>query len=621
MTEGPRLEGPTFDLAFPFAFRVDQLGRLDHVGPSLRRLFPELEPGKSIGDHFEVIRPAGRSLADLHHDARALVVLRHKLVDVVMRGQVVGSHDGRLTFIGGPWVTSIKDMQTLGIAINDFAVHDSSVDMLFLFQAQRRTIEETRELADRLREKSKEADAAHAASRGLLSTFSHGLRTPLHNMLGMLERARAARQLEETVEPLAAAADHTRRLEKLIARTLTLIELQDHPDARQEPVEAWQTVMAAAQKASPFDLRRSLRLRPPLATPHHWLLLDPTLVTIVVEQLVEIALLHGGGGSVELSTEVAEDGHHLTIHLFDEGSGVFQERVEQLTALRAGAPTEAPSRNEVGHHLIDAAVSKMKGSIEIHRASHPYTGTRVSVRVPCRPADPPATPVSRPTQSRRRLRVFIVDDAPDNRRLAAWALEDVGHEVGLATNGSDALWAAATQDWDVILMDLEMPGMDGISAARRLLGTDGGPKVALGEPRVIAFTAHDLVEFRDRCADAGMSGFLVKPQAARGIVDAVEAHLGLAEREPTHAIPAWLHAAFADDLIELGQEILQAETVPDLQPLLHRLAGSSSSYGYGELAGAVRALSAELASGREWRGPRAQLVDDVLALARSIPRP
>ena len=128
---------------------------------------------------------------------------------------------------------------------------------------------------------------------------------------------------------------------------------------------------------------------------------------------------------------------------------------------------------------------------------------------------------------RSRLRVLVAEDNLLNQKVAQRVLERRGHEVVLASTGLLALDAMARQDFDVVVMDLQMPEMDGIEATRRLR-RDGGAKSAIP---VLGFTASALPEDREACMAAGMDGLVNKPVEPRLLVSEVE-RLGRFRKSP-----------------------------------------------------------------------------------------
>jgi CheY-like chemotaxis protein len=125
-----------------------------------------------------------------------------------------------------------------------------------------------------------------------------------------------------------------------------------------------------------------------------------------------------------------------------------------------------------------------------------------------------------PRLARRPLRVLVVDDHLVNQAVASATLRKWGHAVASAADGQEAVDRTARESFDVVLMDLQMPVMDGLEATRRIRAreqADGRPRVP-----IIAMTARAMAEDRDRCAAAGMDGYLSKPMNAQQFFDVLE---------------------------------------------------------------------------------------------------
>jgi CheY-like chemotaxis protein len=123
-----------------------------------------------------------------------------------------------------------------------------------------------------------------------------------------------------------------------------------------------------------------------------------------------------------------------------------------------------------------------------------------------------------PTAAASRLRILLVEDNPANQKLAAYILGERGHTVDIAGDGRKALRMAAEECYDIILMDVQMPGMDGLEATAVLRKRENGHS----RLPIIAMTAHAMKGDRDRCLAAGMDGYLAKPINAQELIGLVE---------------------------------------------------------------------------------------------------
>ena len=127
-------------------------------------------------------------------------------------------------------------------------------------------------------------------------------------------------------------------------------------------------------------------------------------------------------------------------------------------------------------------------------------------------------PVAVPTTACGQLRILLVEDNPANQKLATYILQDRGHTVEIAGDGQEAICLTEQNRYDVILMDVQMPGMNGLEATAVIRKREcGGSRVP-----IIAMTAHAMQEDRERCLAAGMDGYISKPINAQEMIGLVE---------------------------------------------------------------------------------------------------
>jgi CheY-like chemotaxis protein len=127
------------------------------------------------------------------------------------------------------------------------------------------------------------------------------------------------------------------------------------------------------------------------------------------------------------------------------------------------------------------------------------------------------------------LHILLVEDNPINQKVAARLLEREGHRVTIAANGKEALACLVEACFDLVLMDLQMPEMDGLEATQEIRRQEAG-QAADGSRRlpIVALTAHALVGDRERCLAAGMDGYVSKPVQSHVLFQAMAEALGLA---------------------------------------------------------------------------------------------
>jgi CheY-like chemotaxis protein len=179
-----------------------------------------------------------------------------------------------------------------------------------------------------------------------------------------------------------------------------------------------------------------------------------------------------------------------------------------LTSMGA-APEAAPATRDRHSAQIPKPVKKAALRDAILRSLERKAGARApAANSSTLPAD---------LAQRHPLRILVAEDNPVNVKLIKIMLGRMGYEVDVAGNGLEALAALERQPYDLILMDVQMPQMDGIEAARRICGESG----VAPRPRIIALTAAVMPEERRACLDAGMDGLLNKPIEAQKLVEAL----------------------------------------------------------------------------------------------------
>jgi len=164
----------------------------------------------------------------------------------------------------------------------------------------------------------------------------------------------------------------------------------------------------------------------------------------------------------------------------------------------------------LGLSISKRLVELMGGSMEAHSREGQGSRFRFTLRLPIGTLDLPAPAAQAPDSGTiQHLRVLVVEDNAINQRVISKMLEKIGHRADMAGNGLEALAALTDRPYDLVLMDCQMPEMDGFEATRCLRDPASGvlnPKV-----RVVALTANAMVGDRERCLAAGMDDYLPKP--------------------------------------------------------------------------------------------------------------
>jgi len=234
----------------------------------------------------------------------------------------------------------------------------------------------------------------------------------------------------------------------------------------------------------------------------------------ILDKLLHNALTYTVEGSVRARLELEESDSGQSILAFricDTGPGIDPELLPELLkpfSQADGSLTREHGGTGIGLAVASGLARLMHGSLEVENRSE--GGCCVHCRIPVRLSPPMEKPEgmgnSEDTTGRSAPQVLLVEDNPVNSLVAYAMLTKYGADVDRAFNGCEAVRAAEERPYDLVLMDIQMPVMDGLEATRRIRNSSYGRKVP-----VVALTAHTSLEDRQACLDAGMNDVLSKP--------------------------------------------------------------------------------------------------------------
>lgn len=381
----------------------------------------------------------------------------------------------------------------------------------------------------RLAESKKRAEAASEAKTRFLASVSHEIRTPLNGMLGTCELALTGELATEVRDHLKVIQQSGATLMALINDLLDLskaeagrLEMAPHafsPGALVEEVTALHRSRALAQG---IELTCTTSVPPELT-----LWADSVRLRQVLHNLVGNALKFGRRGSVEVDCSVtrAEAAHVLLLTVTDHGRGMRPEEVARLfqpfTQLRRA---DALSGTGLGLAISYLLVKQMGGELTVK--STPEVGSTFLVTLQLvealkAPNSAPSTQLEPLVQFAGRS-VLIVDDNAINLRVASGMVERLGLVAETAGSGQAALDALERKTYDLVLMDLQMPDIDGAEATRRVRRREGSTR----HTPIIALTASALASELAGCREAGMDETLTKPLQLARLREVLERFLG-----------------------------------------------------------------------------------------------
>ncbi|MCK6389387.1 MAG: MASE1 domain-containing protein [Zoogloea sp.] len=372
----------------------------------------------------------------------------------------------------------------------------------------------------RTRQERDSARAATQAKSVFLANMSHEIRTPLNAILGMvhlLAREGVTDKQAERLATIRSSADHLLSvindildLSKIEAGKLLLEKTEIDVEARLANVLS---ILTPRAQAKGLQLRVETE-----ALPRH-LLGDPIRLTQALLNYANNAVKFTNRGSITLrarALECSDTSVLLRFEVQDTGIGIAQDAQQRL--FEAFEQADTSTTREYGGTGLGLAITKRLASLmggEVGVSSTPGVGSTFwfTARLARGTPDKVGT-VAVDTHNAETLlaetcrgkAILLVEDEPINQIVAQELLSDTGLVIDTADNGLQAVEMARAKPYDLILMDMQMPKLDGISATRQIRQIPGREAMP-----IIAMTANAFSEDRARCMDAGMNDFLSKP--------------------------------------------------------------------------------------------------------------
>ncbi|AJO78216.1 hybrid sensor histidine kinase/response regulator [Pseudomonas sp. MRSN 12121] len=485
-----------------------------------------------------------------------------------------------------------------------------------------------------------EAEAANLAKSRFLATMSHELRTPLNGILGMAELLRGARLDERDGKRLEALYKAGEGLLTILNEVLYFARLEEgesHPEAVDfsvaQLIDEVLTLLEPNALANGTQVQR--QLDPRLAGRLHG---AEQFLRQVLSNLLANAIKFTRAGQIRVAVEVLPGsawagGQRLRLSVTDNGIGIAPAMQEKIFERFVQASEDVAQRYggtglglAISKHLVELLDGRIGVDSEVGRGScfwfeldlSAAQGSAAEVQ-----AEGPAG----------GLDILVVEDVALNREVASGLLESDGHRVWLAEEGEQALAFCRRQRFDLMLLDVHLPGISGVELCQRIRAGDGPNR----DCRIFALTASVQPALVRSYLDAGMQGILAKPlklqnlrQALAGqapVREAVrddasldwpllETHRALLGTQKLNGLLAVLRDAVAQQRPALAQA-MAADDCTEVAHLAHRLAGSSASLGLCALAEGLRTLErAALANDEPAVRAMAEAVDAQLQQAQ-----
>jgi signal transduction histidine kinase len=443
------------------------------------------------------------------NEAIAVETMKRGVQDYLVKDQVNASSLWRTLTQA---VTQVELKQRLAASLRDLTASNLALEQEVA----------TRKAGEaELRAAKDAAEQGSQAKTRFVAMVTHELRTPLNGILGYAQLLRIEGGLSTRQDShVGAMMQAGRHLLEMIERVLDFASIET---ARMELHPAEVSVRDLTEGCiafvSPMATERVLSLR--VVYSHdapRQIVADPARLRQVLLNLLGNAVKYTDVGGVELRLLAGSSPGGLRVEIADTGRGIDEASRDRLFQdfERLDAATSVEGTG-LGLAIAARIVKLMGGTIDY--APNPNGGSVFWFELPTTelvsPSPPDAIKLESPTSSRR---ILLVDDIKINRDIIGSFLDAAGHDVVMAESGEESVRLATEQQFDVILMDVRMPRMDGLEATRRIRALpDSHSKTP-----ILALTAYTFRDQLAQCRDAGMDGHIPKPVDYETLMQAID---------------------------------------------------------------------------------------------------